>query len=359
MGRILIDTRDIRETARDLRATNGMLAEVRSHVSAAIGGAWLGPNGGRFHEHWRHIVDSVQREGEAVHRGANDLEQYSASVDAEQARGAQRRAVVWAMRPLRIATTSFLGALRAVWRSIVEVFKRIAGWLREVFDLLARALARFAALVTDWILVAFRWASQASLAALRASRDFIGRHWRTAMKFLHGDYFSGRLGAIWSLLNEIPGVNLYTGAVKLASSLVALGIDEWNFISANNFNGREPTDAEKRDFERVKSDLGSVGDLGKVVQIGAGIAVLAIDTIKYSSANNWNGRPPNDEENRHGRELVEDVVGLVKIVPKKIKVGSEAVDAIFGTKTKPYTKPSKWLDGVFDNVFGKNSESVR
>jgi len=358
MGRILIDTRDLRGVAGDLRGAGGDVVSARATVTGAFGRAWLGPDAGSLRGQWDGIAGAIGRDLERVHGVAASIDRYAAGIDAEQARSA-RALIRWAVRPVRRAATTLRSLLVEAWRAMLAAFRRIAGLLRALVAELARAAAALADRLIRSLVRSVQWQWQNGLEGLRIAQRFIGGNWRTAMKFLHGDLFTGRIGAVWALVKEIPYVGLFASAVMLASDLVVTFVDIWNFASANNWAGRPPTDEENRNAERLKSDLGSVGDIGVAARLGVGIVVTGFDTVNYALANGGMGRPPNDDENRRARQLAEDATNVVKLIPKQIKIGAEAVDAVFGTDLRTRVKPSKWLEGTFDGLFGAASRSKR
>ena len=143
MGRILIDTRDIRDSARDLRSGVGMIAESRANVNSVFRGSWLGPNGGGFQSRWDQELAVIRQVGGDVERIAGDLDGYASRIDSEQRLGSQIRSVVgWTLRTGKSLLSRVARFFQAGWDAFMAFLTRISNLIREALAFIARGLAK-------------------------------------------------------------------------------------------------------------------------------------------------------------------------------------------------------------------------
>ena len=326
MGRILIDTRDIRDAARDLRGGVGAISEARANVNSVFRGSWLGPNGGGFESRWGQELAVISQVGGDVERIAGDLDAYASRVDSEQRLGSQIRGVAgWTLRTGKSFLSRAWNALKAGWGAFMAFLTRISKLIREAMVLLATG--NF-------------------LPVLVGGIKWLVINWRTPLNILRGVGLTPRQEAIYNLIMSIPVVNLFAKAIQLAADEVVVVVEEVKWMSYNGWQGREPNAEEMLNAEKLKKDIGGIPGYGPAVRIGADIAFVASDTIQWATANGGNGRPPNDVETRHAAQLAKDVLDLPKIFSEPWKVATNSLDVLFGTHIHSFLKPSHWLDGA-------------
>lgn len=164
MGRILIDTRDIRDSARDLRAATGALAETRGALNGAFRSTWFGPEGARFQNEWNNRSAWIGRMADGVSGTAASLDAYAIRVDAEQARSTIGKMPAWKLKfGVDLSTRLRRLAFRAL-KMINTFFARLS---RLVADVLA-ALARLGFVFGRGVVLGAEIVSGALLAAWTA-----------------------------------------------------------------------------------------------------------------------------------------------------------------------------------------------
>lgn len=164
MGRILIDTRDIRDSARDLRAATGALAETRGTLNGAFRSTWFGPEGARFQNDWNNRSAWIGRMADGVNGTATGLDGYANQVDAEQARTALRRLAGWKLR----VAASFLEKLRRCVARTIAAIRNFFGRLMRLLGDIAAMLARVGIAIGRGIVIATEMVSGALNAAWTA-----------------------------------------------------------------------------------------------------------------------------------------------------------------------------------------------
>jgi len=190
MGRILIDTRDIRDAARDLRGGVGAISEARASVNSVFRGSWLGPNGGGFQSRWDQELAVISQVGNEVERIAGDLDGYASRVDSEQRLGSQIRGVAgWTLRTGKSLFSRVARFFQAGWNTIMAFLTRIANLIREALAFIRKALGKVGFLLILTVVASLAWnplglvlaawgfSAIGSLGPLRAARNAYFEEW--------------------------------------------------------------------------------------------------------------------------------------------------------------------------------------
>jgi len=197
MGRILIDTRDIRGAARDLRGGVGAISEARASVNSVFRGSWLGPNGGGFQSRWDQELAVISQVGNEVERIAGDLDGYASRVDSEQRLGSLIRGVAgWTLRTGKSLLSRVARFFQAGWDAFMAFLTRIANLIREAIAFLKKIGIKFVKVLVSkvsglkWVVGALVGFAALLFSAV-TSENFPGYPLRT----LRDGYF-----ALWAII---------------------------------------------------------------------------------------------------------------------------------------------------------------